>query len=105
MYRSDYAGAGLKMLPGTDATGRRTAIVMVTTAGALIPVGFLAMWVGLAGWLYVAGATLLGVYFLRKTLDFARDRSDRQARRVLRASLLYLPGVFALLLLDSLLAR
>jgi protoheme IX farnesyltransferase len=105
MYRNDYAGAGLKMLPGTDPTGKRTAIVMVTTAAALIPVGFVALWVGLAGGVYAAGATLLGIQFLRKTLGFARDRSDRQAKRVLRASLLYLPGVFALLLLDSLLLK
>lgn len=105
MYRNDYAGAGLKMLPGTDPTGKRTAAVMVVTAAMLIPVGFLAVWVGLASWVYAVGATLLGIMFVRSTLRFARNRTDRQARRVLRASLLYLPGVFALLLLDALIAR
>jgi len=105
MYRNDYAGAGLQMLPGTDPTGKRTAVVMVVTAAALIPVGFFAVWVGLAGWLYAVGATLLGIMFVRKTLGFARDRSDRQARRVLRASLVYLPGVLVLLLIDALLVK
>ncbi|MCE9564994.1 MAG: heme o synthase [Planctomycetes bacterium] len=105
MYRADYAGAGLQMLPGTDATGKRTATVMVVTAAALIPVGFLAVWVGLAGWVYAVGATLLGIMFVRKTLGFARDRSDRQAKRVLRASLVYLPGVLVLLLIDALLLK
>ncbi|MBA4187891.1 MAG: protoheme IX farnesyltransferase [Planctomycetaceae bacterium] len=105
MYRADYAGAGLQMLPGTDSTGKRTAVVMVVTAAALIPVAFVAVWVGMAGWVYAVGATLLGVMFVRKTLDFARDRSDRQARRVLRASLVYLPGVLALLLIDALLLK
>ncbi len=105
MYRADYAGAGLQMLPGTDSTGKRTAWVMVLTAAALIPVGFVAVWVGLAGWLYAVGATLLGVMFVRKTLGFARDRNDRQARRVLRASLVYLPGVLVLLLIDALLVK
>ena len=90
------------MLPGCDPTGRRTAMVMVLTAAALVPVGFLAVGVGLAGWVYGVGAAVLGVLFVRQTLGFARDRSDRQARRVLHASLLYLPAVFGLLLVDAL---
>jgi protoheme IX farnesyltransferase len=105
MYRSEYARAGLRMLPGSDPSGRRTAAVMVLTAALLVPVAVLAVPVGLAGWLYAAGAALLGVLFVRETLGFARDRTDRRARRVLHASLLYLPGVFALLLIDALLAK
>jgi protoheme IX farnesyltransferase len=105
MYREDYARAGLRMLPYADPEGSRTAFAMVATAAALLPVGFLAVGVGLAGWLFATGALLLGVMFLRQTLGFARERTDRQARRVLRASLLYLPGVFALLLIDALLLR
>jgi len=105
MYRAEYARAGLKMLPGCDPTGSRTAWVMVATAAALVPVGFLAVAVGLAGWVFGVGSAILGVLFVRQTLGFARDRSDRQARRVLHASLLYLPGVFGLLLIDALLAR
>lgn len=105
MYRAEYARAGLKMLPGGDPAGSRTAAVMVVTAAALIPVGFLALAVGLAGWVYAIGAALLGVMFVRSTLTFARNRTDLQARRVLRASLVYLPGVFALLLIDALLGR
>ncbi len=105
MYRAEYAKAGLRMLPGCDPTGGRTAAVMVLTAAALIPVGFLAVGVGLAGWVYAGGAAVLGVLFTRQAVGFARERTDRQARRVLRASLLYLPGVFALLLVDALLAK
>jgi protoheme IX farnesyltransferase len=105
MYRTEYAKAGLQMLPGSDPTGKRTAAVMVLTAAALIPVGFLAVAVGLAGWIYAVGAALLGLMFLQQTLKFARERTDPQARRVLRASLLYLPGVFALLLIDALLVK
>jgi protoheme IX farnesyltransferase len=105
MYRAEYARAGLRMLPGCDPAGRRTAAVMVLTAAALVPVGFLAVAVGLAGWLYAIGAAVLGVLFVREALGFARDRTDRRARRVLHASLLYLPGVFALLVIDALLAK
>ena len=104
MYRHDYAGAGLKMLPGCDPTGRHTAAAMVLTAAALIPVGFLAVAAGVAGWLYVSGATLLWLLFVREAVRFARARSDGNAKRVLRGSLVYLPGVFALLLIDALVA-
>ncbi|MBA4063643.1 MAG: protoheme IX farnesyltransferase [Isosphaera sp.] len=105
MYRADYARAGLRMLPGGDPAGGRTAAAMVLTAAALIPVAFLALPTGLAGWVFVVGATLLGAMFTRKAVGFARERTDRQAKRVLRASLLYLPGAFALLLIDALLGK
>lgn len=101
MYRDDYAAAGLRMVPHRDPTGRRTAGVMIATAAALLPVGVLAGLV-VGGWLAAAGAAVAGVYFLARSLEFGRCRTDRAARRVLRASIIYLPCVFALLLLDAL---
>ena len=56
-------------------------------------------------WPSAVGCAVLGVLFLREAVAFARRRTDRQARRVLRASLLYLPGLLALLLLDSVIGR
>ncbi|QJW93845.1 heme o synthase [Frigoriglobus tundricola] len=105
MYREDYAAGGLKMLPGCDPSGWRTAVVMVVTAAALIPLGFSAAPAGLGGWVFAAGSTVFGVYFLRRTVEFARDRTDRKARRVLHASLFYLPSVFAVLMFDALLLK
>ena len=105
MYRNDYAAGGLVMLPNRDRTGRRTAIVMVATAAALVPLGFLAAPAGLGGWLFAVGSALCGLYFLRRAVEFALDRTDRKARRVLHASLLHLPGVFALLMVDALLLK
>jgi protoheme IX farnesyltransferase len=105
MYRDDYAAAGLKMLPGCDATGRLTATVMLLTAGALIPLVWLAPGVHIGSWLFATGATLFGLFFLQRAGAFALDRSEQNARRVLRASLLYLPGVFGVLLIDTLLVN
>jgi heme O synthase-like polyprenyltransferase len=93
------------MLPGCDPTGRRTAAVMVLTAAALVPLGFLAAPAGLGGWLFAVGSALFGLFFVRRAVEFARDRTDRKARRVLHASLFYLPGVFALLMVDALLLK
>ncbi len=105
MFRVDYASGGLKMLPGCDPTGKRTAFVMVATAAALLPLGFLVPLAGLGGWIFGIGATVFGLMFLRRAVDFARDRTDRKARKVLHSSLFYLPGVFALLMIDALLVK
>ncbi len=105
MYRADYASGGLKMLPGCDPTGRRTAFVMVLTAAALLPLSVLVPAAGLGGWLFGVGATVFGLMFLRHTITFARDCTDRNARKVLHSSLFYLPGVFALLMIDALLVK
>jgi protoheme IX farnesyltransferase len=93
------------MLPGCDPTGGRTAAAMILTTLALIPVGLLSVAVGLGGYLVGVGSALLALMFVRKAVVFARSRTDRDARGVLKASLLYLPGVFLLLLIDNLAAR
>jgi protoheme IX farnesyltransferase len=105
MYRADYAHGGLRMLPGIDPTGGKTAAVMILTCVALVPVGLVPLALGIGGWPTAAGAALCGLLFLRQAVRFARTRTDAQARKVLRASLLYLPAVLGLLLIDGLLAR
>jgi protoheme IX farnesyltransferase len=105
MYRDDYARGGLRMLPIDDPSGNRTAWVMVVTCSALIPVGLLSVGLHVAGPFAAVGCAILGLLFLREAVRFDRTRSDRQARRVLRASLLYLPGALGLLLMDGFLFR
>lgn len=100
MYRSEYARAGLLMLPVVDGDGRRTSQNMILYCVALLAVSLQPVLYGDAGLLYLGGAVLLGVAFLATALAFWRRRSHCQARRVLRASLVYLPGLLALLLLD-----
>jgi protoheme IX farnesyltransferase len=89
------------MLPGTDPTGTRTAFVMITTAAVLIPLGLVVREAGVGGWLSAAGAALAGFYFTQQAIRFGRNRTHQAAKRVLRASLLYLPVVFGLLLLEK----
>ena len=103
MYRDDYAAGGLRMLPGIDATGWHTAVVMTLTAAALIPVGIVAA-LGVGAWFSAAGAALAGSYFFWRSFGFVRERTDRQARRVL-ARPGHLPCVFALLLIDALVMK
>lgn len=105
MYRNDYAAGGLRMLPGCDPSGKLTACAMVLTAAALLPLAVLVPLAGLGGWLFGAAAVLFGAAFVRRTVEFALDRTDRKARKVLLSSLFYLPGVFAVLMIDALLVK
>jgi protoheme IX farnesyltransferase len=101
IYRDDYARAKLLMLPVIDVRGAMTARQMVAYCIALIPVTLLpALW-GLAGPVYVLGALVLGLGFLRYALGFRSAADDDHARRVLRASLVYLPALLVLLLAEG----
>ncbi len=73
---------------------------MILYCLALLAVSLQPVLFGSAGVLYLGGALLLGLTFLATAFGFQRWRTQCQARRVLRASLLYLPCLFALLLLD-----
>lgn len=100
IYREDYARAGLKMLPGIDAEGSATGRQMLLYCLALIPVSLLPVWQADAGAMYGFGALGLGVFFLRACWGFALEPSTARARKVLHASLLYLPSVLAILLAE-----
>ncbi len=98
IYREDYGRAGLCMLPVVDPDGRMTGRQMVLYCIALVLMSFLPVLLWQAGPVYLAGALVLGALFLRSTLGFLFETTNAQARRVLRASLLYLPLLLALLL-------
>lgn len=102
IYREDYARAGLRMLPVLDEDGRKTGRHMMLWTLLLIPASFAPVLTGSAGPLYLLGALALGLAFLAKASDFARSHTIEDARRVLRASLVYLPGLLVLLLMDRL---
>ena len=100
MYRDDYARAGIKMLPVVEPEGRVTGQQILSYTLMLLPVSLLPTLVNLAGWVYFAGAILLGLGFLYFSARAAFGRSTWQARRLLLASVLYLPALFALMVFD-----
>jgi protoheme IX farnesyltransferase len=100
MYREDYARAGIKMLPVVEPDGRSTARQIVLYGMALIPVSLAPSLLGMSGRLYLVGALLLGLCFLYSGVRVAMDRSLVRARNVLMASVLYLPLIYGLMLLD-----
>jgi heme o synthase len=101
IYRQDYARAGMCMLPVMDRRGGMTGRQMVGYCLALIPASLIPVLLGRAGGVYLLGALVLGVGFLSFALGFLRDRSVNRARYVLKASLIYLPALLALLLVNG----
>lgn len=100
LYREDYARGGFKMLPGADPLGRATGRQAALGALALLPVSLLPALAGVGGAVYAVGALVLGVFFVQRAVAFAWSRSPASARGLLRASLLYLPLLLALMFLD-----
>lgn len=100
IYREDYARGGFPMLPVTDPGGASTARQSVAYAAALVPVTLLAGAFAAAGNVYLFGATGLGLLFVGCTIAFALRRSVAAARLVFLVSVLYLPAVLGLMVLD-----
>jgi heme o synthase len=100
MYREDYARAGILMLPVVEPDGRSTARQIVLYGVALIPVSLAPGLLGMSGRIYLAGALLLGLWFLYSGVRVALERSLARARNVLITSVIYLPLIYGLMLLD-----
>jgi protoheme IX farnesyltransferase len=100
MYREDYARAGICMLPVVEPDCRSTARQIVLYGLALIPVSLVPSLVGMSGFIYGAGALVLGLWFLYSGVRVAVERTSLRARGVLVASVFYLPMIYGLMLLD-----
>ena len=101
LYRDDYARAGVRLLPVVDVDGTSTERQIVTGCLALLAVSLLPTLIGLAGPIYFVGAFVLGAAFVALGARQALSPSQSSARRVLYASLLYLPTLLALLAFDK----
>ncbi len=101
LYQRDYARAGVQILPVIDGEGRATERQILGGCLALLAVSLLPTLIGLAGGVYFLGALLLGTLFVTFGAQQALAPSTARARRVLLASLLYLPALLALLAFDK----
>ena len=100
IFKEDYAKGGFKMLPVEDPQGRRTFRQIIGFAVLLIPVSLLPTLIGLSGFVYLTGAAILGVYMLVSCFPLVRSGSIVDARRVLKTSVLYLPLLLMLIVID-----
>jgi protoheme IX farnesyltransferase len=101
MYRDEYAKAGFVMLPVVDPTGERTGRQALWHTLGLLPVSLCPFLFKMVGPVYLAGALALGMAFLWCAFQFSRQLSLQSARRLFFASIIYLPSLLALMVLDK----
>lgn len=101
LYRDDYARAGMPMLPVLDPQGGSTFRQVLLGCLALLPLGLMPTMMGISGRVYFLGALMAGLIFLASGVALILGRSHRHARVMFFVSLLYLPTVFALMLMDQ----
>ena len=100
LYREDYARAGMMMLPSRDVVGRTTFVLILAFSLALIPISLLPSYLGMTGRIYSVMAFMLGLALLFFAGQAFQQRSRMAARLLLHASIVYLPLVYAVMVMD-----
>jgi protoheme IX farnesyltransferase len=102
MYRDQYAKAGILMLPVVEPEGKITARQIIIFTIFLVAISLAPFFFGIAGLIYLVGASLLGLWFLAASIQAARAKTVEKARKLLLVSVLYLPILFALMVFNKL---
>ena len=101
LYRDQYAKAGILMLPVVEPTGKLTARQIVLFTIMLVPVSLAPFFFHASGILFLIGGILVGIWFLWAAVKAARARTDETARMLLLVSVVYLPVLFLLMVIDK----
>lgn len=107
LYREDYAKGDIRMLPVVAPDGKSTVWRILAYSAVLIPVSVMPVFLGMTGRVYLAGAVLMGAALFRFSLGMAQGRpataavSKPSARRLLQATIVYLPALFALMMANA----
>lgn len=101
MYTEDYARAGIKMLPVVEPDCKSTARQIIAYAAVLFPVSLLPYFMGMSGLIYLVSAAILGAEFLYISINTARTKTKIDARKLLKASVMYLPLLYLLMTVNS----
>ncbi len=97
--RHDYADADIPMLPVTHGVAFTRLHILLYTI-LLFLITLLPFLTGMSGWIYLAGAVVLGLRFLGYAARLYATGDDRLAMPTFGFSIVYLFGLFAALMLD-----
>jgi len=100
MCKDDYERAGFKMLPVIEKENHRTNRQIIWHAFLLIPVSLYFVVTGALGIFYFWGALLLGIVYLTSGIPLLKESSIKNAKLLLRTSVVYLPLLFIIILID-----
>jgi heme o synthase len=101
LYRNDYALGGFKMLPVVDESLTITSRQILLYGMALIPVSLMPYMLGATGVIYFTFAVLMGLAFLSFGISCATTRTRRDARGLFFASIIYLPLLMGVMMIDK----
>lgn len=101
MYREEYAKAGILMLPVVEPSGRLTMRQIVMFTIMLVPASLAPFFFGISGPVFLTAAIILGILFLISSIQAARSKTNEQAKRLLLASVVYLPLLFIFMVADK----
>ncbi len=101
LYREDYARAGMLMLPSDQDDDRTTFRLILTSTQLLIIASLLFSFFAHTGKLYLAAAVILGICFYHFAYQLSLSRSKLAAKRLLHASVIYLPLLYLFILMDG----
>jgi protoheme IX farnesyltransferase len=109
LYREDYGRAGIRMLPVVQPDGRSTVLQAISYAVLMVPVSLSPYFLHTAGKAYAVSALVLSAIYLAYTLRFGRiitartiAESKMYARDLLKVSVIHLPVLLIILMLDAL---
>jgi protoheme IX farnesyltransferase len=100
IYRDDYRRGGFRMLSVLDSDGSRTGTQIFSYAVLLVLATLMPALLDKTGPLYVPVAAGLGLLFLGVSVLMMWQRTERRAWRVFIASVLYLPALLLLMVID-----
>ena len=100
MCKEDYKKAGFKMLPVIEEDNNRTNRQIIWHAFLLIPVSLFFVVTGVLGSIYFWGAAILGAFYLLSGIPLLRESSVKNAKLLLRTSVIYLPLLLVIILID-----
>jgi heme o synthase len=102
MYRKDYARAGYKMLTVVEPSGAVASIHILVFSVLLLVASLLPAMLGYTGKIYVGVALFLSIGFMVTGIRFRLARSNEAARQVFFLSLVYLPVLLLVLVIERL---
>ncbi|MDH3814801.1 MAG: heme o synthase [Acidobacteriota bacterium] len=100
LHREDYARGGFRMLPAVDQEGRLTARLAFLYAAALLPITAALSTFGVTGIAFLVTSQAVGLAFVGLGWVFLRARNQPAARRLFLASIIYLPVLLGLMVVD-----
>lgn len=101
--KDEYASAGFKMVPKNDTTGIKTSIYALFCTLLLFPVTIVMYTMGVANILFLVLSLILAGVFLYYSIVFLKERTKQNSRKLMFASIAYLPLVWVAVFIDRLL--